>query len=345
MAVKKGQDFAKAQRQLNDELSAGTIRNTYLFYGDEAYLRMQDRDNTANKALGDASSMNFTKFKGQDTDVSELTDLAQTLPFLAERRVIVVDDSGLFKSGSEELAAYLKDPCESTCLIFSESEVDKRRDVFKALTAGGGLAIDCTRQDRATLSKWVTSKFKSAGKNVSPDTVKLILDRAGDDMFNIAGEIEKLICYRYDSDTIEPSDVREICSDWVEDRIFEMTDAITEHDNAKAFSLYADLLSLGERPIKVMNLLTRQLNLILQARELSDSGARFSDIAQMLSVPEFVAGKYIRWGGSFSHERLLYLLNRSAELDFLIKTGKISDQLAAELLITEYGQVENIRSI
>ena len=119
MAVKTS-DFPAKQRQINDDIASGNFKPCYLLYGDEAYLRLQNKDKLI-KAMGvDASSMNFTRYEGDGCNPAEIIDMAETMPFLADRRVILVENSGFFKSGCPELADYLKNPSETTFFIFVE---------------------------------------------------------------------------------------------------------------------------------------------------------------------------------------------------------------------------------
>lgn len=115
MAVKTS-DFPAKQRQINDDIASGNFRPCYLLYGDEAYLRLQNKDKLV-KAMGvDGASMNFTRYEGDGCNPAEIIDMAETMPFLSDKRVILVENSGFFKSGCPELAEYLKNPSETTFL-------------------------------------------------------------------------------------------------------------------------------------------------------------------------------------------------------------------------------------
>ena len=110
---------------LNQDIKEHTFKPVYLLFGEEVFLR-----NTYKKRLREAvvgeDVMNFARFEGKGLDVDELIRLADTMPFFAERRLILIEDSGFFKSGSEALVKYLPEMPDTTCLVFAESEVDKR---------------------------------------------------------------------------------------------------------------------------------------------------------------------------------------------------------------------------
>ena len=103
----KTTDFPVKQRQLNEDIKNGTFKQCYLIYGEEAYLRNQNRDKLVKALAGDVNSMNFNRYEGDGSDPAQIIDMAETMPFLSDKRVILVENSGFFKSGCPQLADYL----------------------------------------------------------------------------------------------------------------------------------------------------------------------------------------------------------------------------------------------
>ena len=79
--------------------------------------------------------MNFNHYEGKGMDINEIIGIADTMPFFAERRLVLIEDSGWFKGGAggEEMSAYMEHIPDTTCLVFVETEVDKRSKLFKAV--------------------------------------------------------------------------------------------------------------------------------------------------------------------------------------------------------------------
>ena len=123
-------------KQINEDIKQGIFKQIYLLYGEERYLRRQYRDRLQKALCGD-DDMNVHFYEGKDVPVGQIIDLAETLPFLAERRVIFLTDSGLFKSGGEKMAEYLQAPCETTFFVFAEGDVDKRSKLYKTVQKAG----------------------------------------------------------------------------------------------------------------------------------------------------------------------------------------------------------------
>ena len=91
-------------------------------------------------------------------------------------------------------------------------------------------------------------------------------------MGNIERELEKLLCYTMGREVITKADIEAVCTTQISNHIFEMIRAVTRKNQKKALDLYYDLLSLKEPPMRIIFLLARQFNLIMQVKELTEEG-------------------------------------------------------------------------
>ena len=221
-------------KTIDNDIKAGEFKNAYLLYGEEIYLIRQYRDKLKNALIADGDTMNFSAYEGAGIDQKAIVDLAETMPFLAERRVILIENSGLFKKDGDVLAEYLPTVSESTNFIFVESEVDKRSKLYKAL-GKVGRAIEFKTQTDELIAKWVGGRIKKEGKRMTQNAYNLFISKTGNDMENIDKEIEKLVCYCLDKETIEEDDVIAITTEQIENKVFEMVDAITSNRQRQAF--------------------------------------------------------------------------------------------------------------
>ncbi len=337
----KTSDFQVKQKQLNDDIKNGVFKPCYLICGEEAYLRYQNRDKLLKALSADASSMNFTRYEGDGINPLEIIDMAETMPFLADKRVLLIEDSGFFKNGCPELADYLKSPAESAVIIFVEKDLDKRKDIYKALSKTG-FEISCDVQDDQMLIRWILSRVSSEGKNISPGAASFFLERVGTDMSNISTEIEKLVCYCMDRDRITEEDIEAVCANWLTSRIFAMTDAIVERNQKRAIDLYYDLLALKEPPAKILALITRQFNIMLQVKEMTDNRRDKGSIASALKIAPFLVGKYQNWARGYSNQELIDALELCASNDEAVKTGKLDYVISVEMVIIKCTTVKKV---
>ncbi len=321
---------------LNQDIRSGEFKQIYLLCGEEAFLKNSYKNRLKEAIIGD-DTMNFARFEGKSLDVDELIRLADTMPFFAERRLILVEDSGFFKTASDALVQYLPSMPDTTILLFVETEVDKRNRLYKKVKEMG-YAAELNRQDSAQLARWAGGILTREQKKITKHTMELFLSMTGDDMENIRMELEKVISYTLGRDVITDEDVMAVCTVQVTNRIFDMVSAIVNRQTRKAMDLYEDLLTLKEPPMRILFLIARQFNQLLQVKELMAKGMDKSTIASKLKIQPFVVGKIMPQTRQFSREQILSYVESCVETEEAVKSGRLQDRLAVELLITkEYG--------
>lgn len=324
-------------KMLMEDIKNKRFKRIYLLTGEEVYLRNQYKKNLRDALLDPEDTMNVSVFEGRGINPQEIIDLAETMPFFAERRVILIDGSGFAKNACPELADYIPQIPESTCLILTESEVDKRGRVYKAVKSTGRV-VEFNRQDERTLTRWVLGILKKEGKNITEETMRLLLGRTGPDMENIGRELEKLLSYTLGRNVITNADVEEVCTEQTENRIFDMVQAITDHDQNKALDLYADLLAMKEPPMRILFLITRQFNQLLLLKNLMGHGLENSEMAKKAGVPPFALRRYMAQCRRFTAAQLRQAVEDCVDTEERVKTGLIGDQISVELLIVKYSR-------
>ena len=325
-------------QRINHAIKSGEFQQVYLLYGEERYLKRQYRERLKNAMCSSGgmemggSDMNVHIFEGKNISTGEVVDLAETLPFLADKRLIFIDNSGLFKSGGEKMAEYLTSPNETTFFVFTENEVDKRSKLYKTVRSTG-CVVEFTIQDENVLKRWIAGILKKEGKKITESTVQLLLAKTGTDMENIFMELEKVICYCLDREVITSEDVEAVCTNRISNHIFDMINAIADKQQKKALQLYYDLLALKEPPMRILFLIARQCNMLLQVKEMKAQGYDNKTIGSKINLHPFVVGKYVTQAGHFRTRDLKKAVIRCVEAEEAVKTGKLDDRMSVELLI------------
>lgn len=322
-------------QRINEDIKSGNFRQMYLLYGEEAYLRKQYRDRLKKAMISDDDTMNYSYLGGKDISIGAVIDLAETLPFFADRRVVVVENSGLFKHGGEQLAQYLASLAETAYFVFVETEIDKRSKLFKTVSSQG-TAVDFPIQSEATLKKWILGMIKREGKQITEPALHYFMEKTGTDMENIRKELEKLMCYCMEREAVREEDIEEICTKRISSHIFDMINAIADKKQKKALDLYYDLLALKEPAMRILFLIARQFNLLLQVKELKKQGLDNKSIGAKVSLPPFIAGKYAAQAAKFRTSDLRTALEACVEAEEAVKTGRMNDIMSVELLIVRY---------
>ena len=326
-------------KTIDEDIKTGQFKAVYLLYGEEAYLKKQYKDKLKNAMADPEDTMNFAAYEGKNINAKEVIDLAETLPFFADRRVILIENSGFFKGSCEDLAEYMKQIPETTRFIFVEEEIDKRSKLYKAVKSAGKI-VEFTTQTEELLTRWILSRLKKEGKNITGSVMQLFLSKTGSNMGNIDRELEKLICYCMDKNVIEAADVEAVTTEQTTNKIFDMVNAIAEHDQKKALDLYYDLLTLKEPPMRIMYLISRQFQILLNIKDMSGKGFDNATIAKNAGIPPFAVKRNMAQARGFSMQQLKQAIRDGVDFEESVKTGRMNDQMAVELFIVTYSRPE-----
>ena len=224
-------------KTLNEDIKTGNFKPVYLLYGEEAYLKKQYRDRITKAIFPDGDTVNYAYYEGKGINPGELIDLAETMPFFADRRLIVIENSGFFKNASPELADYIKTMPDTACFLFVENEADKRGKMYKAVKSKGRV-VEMARQDEKTLLYWVAGNVKKEGYKIKEQTARYLLSTTGTDMENLEKELEKLIV------KLEKEEKTDHTDDVVNEEVYE-TAAVIAMTEEEASDIYRLLENRG----------------------------------------------------------------------------------------------------
>lgn len=320
-------------RQLNEDFKTKEFKSVYLLYGEEAFLKKSYKKRFQAEIAGEGD-MNYNFFEGNGIDLKEVREIAETMPFFAMRRLLVLEYTGLFKTSAEDWSAWLDTLPETVCVVFVESEVDKRTKIFKKVKDKGYCA-ELGRQNPEQLKKWIIGLGKQNNMIVTLQAAEALLDRCGNDMECIKNELDKVMAYSLDKKGVTPREVYEICTEATENRIFDMIELVSKGRSREALELYYDLVSLREPPLRILFLLARQFNQLMQVRELTASGMSKDNIASKMKLRTFVAGKLMNQARIFSFEQLKNWVTLCVDFEERIKTGLLADRIAVEMLLVQ----------
>ncbi len=332
MAYQNGKNTEECVYALERSIKAGKDYACYLLFGEEVYLKKQNERKLVSHLIDPSNTMNYTTYQGSEADATKIIDMAETMPFFANRRVILVKNSGFFKNASEEMAQYLLQQSQSTVLIFVETEVDKRNKLYK-IVEKSGLSIEYVRQKDKILFAWINSRMKSVDKMMADSVKSMLLTLTGENMEIIDKELEKLISYAWDRSEITAIDLKAVCANQIEDQIFAMVRAISEKKQKTALQLYYDLRALKVAPIKILSLINRQYGQILHLLDSKKRGERDSEMAKKWGMNEFVVRNILSQSRGYGIKEIQNSLFSGIQAEEDIKTGRLTEQLALEMLI------------
>ncbi|MCT4621180.1 MAG: DNA polymerase III subunit delta [Marinisporobacter sp.] len=336
------------------DLKNGQLNNLYLFYGREYYLIENTinavKEKTINKGFED---LNYQFIDGKETDVDTIIHACETLPFMGEKRMVLVKDLECFfgkrkniSEGEEErLIQYFTDIPDTTQLFFvATQEIDKRKKIIKAIKKYGEM-ISFDKLTERDLYKWVQKIFKKYNKEIKEKEIAFLLELIGyldrnsnKNLKDLDNEINKLCSFLGDRNLVTKTDIELLAPKSMENNIFSLVEFIGSKNTDKALSFFNDMLMEGESEIKILYMITRQFRYLFQIKLMEKQGYTAMAIGPKLGLRPFVTKKYLSQARNFEVEVLRKALEVCLYTDESIKKGKIDQRLGIELLITQFGK-------
>ena len=315
------------------------MRNVYLFYGPEAYIRKSALATMQKKLLMPGlESMNCTFM--QSPSAQQIIENCETLPMMGDWRLVVVQGLELLESGkvkdeaqeSAALCAYLPRVPQTTCLIFECETPDKRKKLCQTLMKLPGAVSFDTLSD-ARLAQWMNQTLKPLSKKMDAQACAQLAFTSGRDLTMLHGELQKLAAYAGDRTAITQEDIERIATHTAECTVFAMVDALVDGQAQQAFSLLSVLLESGEERLGVLALITRQYRQMMYAKDMMDSRMPQAQMMKALGVPSFALNKLMRRAGRRTMEQLRGQLELCVQTDYDIKRGAVREEAGLDRLM------------
>ena len=318
---------------------------------------------------------NQDTYYGGEVSLMTLTATCNTIPFLAEQRLVVLEGlpkrrrgegtgfsseietetpekSGKSKkskkgskSGPESragfekgLAAYILHLPESTVLVvLVDEELPSSNPLLKAAEEHGKV-IQCTLPKGAALENWINKRAAGLGVKITPEAAATLANFIGNQLRMLANELDKLATYVGPGAAITVEDVRQLSAQVHEARIiFDLTDALAQRNRKQALDLLHDLLADGEPPLRLISTITSQVRSLLLVKELAGDGLRISQIVSATGMAPFVAEKALRQVGKFTSSQLEGIYRQLLATDADLKRSRMTPEMALDLLVVNFG--------
>lgn len=309
----------------------------YVFHGDDSHSQREALAKQMAK-YGDPAllDLNTTRLAGA-ISFSQLQQAAGSMPFLATVRLVIVRDlfaSKPDKAFMDKLLAFLPTMPESTRLFFLESKaLSEKHTVIKlAEQDKNGYVKLFALPEGVALERWIREAVAERNGRIHPKASALLAANIGSNLDILTQEIEKLVLYKGDNSEINDADVALLSPYVAEASIFDLVDALGNRNGRKASLLLQQKFSAGEDPFSLFPMIIRQFRLLIQVKELANSGERPPAISQALKMHSFVAGKLYQQSQGFSLNQLEQIYHHLLDIDIGVKTGR-QDMTTALLLL------------
>ena len=335
----------------------------YLLHGTDEFTRSEEIAKLKQK-LGDPTtvSLNTTVLDGRKVSLAALRQACDTLPFMAKRRLVIVEglwsrfeppEGGKAKEKQAKMAAsdsaliqglleYLPRLPETTGLVFVESRsLQKGNPAFKAVPADDRKVafvkeFNPPQEREGDLARWVERRMKAKGGEILREAAQELAHNVGEDLRQLDQELDKLWAHANFQRPVNVADVRSLVSATQTDSVFALVDAIGLRQRDKAMRVLHELLEAGAAPPYLLSMIERQFRILLQVKDMQTRGVAASGMQKTLGIGHsFIIEKSLRQAQNFTMTALESIYARLADVEQKIKTGEIEDLLALDLLVVE----------
>jgi DNA polymerase-3 subunit delta len=324
----------------------------YIFHGDDTFSRDKELANLVVK-MDDPqmADLNTTRLDGQTIDWDELFHHCSTIPFLADRRLVIV--SGLLvrllqRNRSQEdvqflenLVDYLPDLPPTTRLFFVEDRQlpGKHPVITLARASDEGYEKTFAKLTGNALTRWVQQRVRQEGGEIDGRTAQMLCAYVEGNLRLLDKEVEKLVAYTDGERPISEADIQLLTPQARHANIFNMVDAMGRRDGKTASHIYHNLLASGSHPLSLLAMITRQFRLMIQVKELAPRYDTYQAIARELGQNPYPIRKIQSQSANYTMEQLHTVYHQLLEMDVAIKTGRIEPTLALDTLIAGLSRV------
>lgn len=300
---------------------------------------------------------------GRQVTLEQLRAICGTIPFLAEKRLVIVrgllerfeaegkssrrKKTELIASQREECRSIASCVCQvpdSTVVVMIDSRINSANPLLKQLS-GKATVRQCPLLREAKLGQWIERRVSAAGGSISRQAVGLLARLVGGNLWVMANEVDKLLLFA-SGRRVEEEDIRTVVSYEQEVSVFALVDAIFELKARLAQELLQQLLQTGAAPAYVMVMLARQMRMLVRAKRLAVRGNSAAEIQNRLGLAsEFALQRTLEQAARYSMEQLKEVYRKLLETDLLVKTGRFDGELALTLLVADLCEQRRTRRL
>ncbi len=326
----------KSPKDLTQSLKRGAIEPAYFLFGPEAYLRDEAARQIADEALRGTllREFNESSFNLLTDDVRSAVAIAEQLPMMSDRRVVHVRNFGKLRDADEEvLLKYLDRPVETSVLIFTTDDLDKRKKLAKSLMAGAAFEFQPLKTNE--LQSWIRAHLKQQQVEIEPQALQRILEMVRSDLHTLTNELNKLAAAALPAGRITTGLVDELISRSREHMNWELSDHLIAGNRRAALKTLRDLLDDGVEPVLLTGLIAGTYRRMALAQALLAGGSSPAQIFSEVRMPSFKQGAYLGMLNRTDSRIVTQRIQRIAEADLAIKTSKATPRMQVEMLVCE----------
>jgi len=321
--------------------------NIFLLYGEEVFLKNHSKKELLEKiSPKEMPEFNIFSYDGKKYDLISVKEAIESLPVFSDRKLLLFKNSGIFAiSGNDAATKEYREFWENVIeeipnelyLVFDEEKIDKRSTLYKKLQKRNSV-IEFSYLSENQMINWTVSLFKTMGKIITPHDAKYLIEITQEGMTSIKREAEKISSYTQGRVSVTRQDINDITVPVIENRVFDMVDAILSKNAPLALKMLNDLLILKEDETRILGAISSNADKLLSVKMMSDEKADKSIIASKVKIAPFVVSKYITLSAKYKTDDLKNLLTKCVEIDKKFKLSKGDKAVILQTFIADFSQ-------
>ena len=304
------------------------IEPAYLLMGVDEFL-LSSAYNLIVKYSGmQMEDLNLIKFGEGIIDMKDAVRALNTLPVFCDKKIVYLDIrmSKLNElKNIKDLQEYLECPNMSSVLIVNLGSNDIKF-IDKNIES-----IDCNRLGINIVSLKIKQIANMSNKNISEETIKLLYDYTLGDLAKITVELNKLISYVGDKDSIEISDIKELVTPSLEYQVFELTDALAKKNSIRVYQIISDMKAKKDEFRTLPAIIFSHFRRLFMVALNQDKNRM--ELSKLLGVKEYAVKMSMQQAGLFSKSQLKKINELLSQVDFELKQSNMSIDNAVGLIV------------
>lgn len=322
-----------------------TIPNVLLLYGEEVFLKNYGKKELQKRLMPQQmQEFNVFSFDGRKYDLKAVEEAIEALPVLSDRKLLMFRNTMIFAISGRDAATKeykdfwenrLKDIPEDVYILFDEEKVDKRSGLYKKLQKQDAF-VEFSYLSESKMVNWTVGLFKTMGKEIGPHDAKHLVEITGEGMMAVKQEAEKIAAFTQDAVQITRKDIDAVVVPVIENKVFDMVDAILAQDANIAFAKLQDLCALKEDDTRILGAVSASVDKILTVKLMTESKKDRTQIAAQSKIPPFLVSKYTALSAKYTRESLASLLTLCVETDRKFKLSQGDKTVLLQRLIADF---------
>ena len=307
------------------------MKNIYLIISNDKVVS----DLKINEILKKSQNGSILRYDLEEVPIENLIEDLDTYNFLEDKKIVIGLHASFLNSTKKEAVVhniemfekYIKNPNPDNILILVADSIDKKKKIVKELLeVCDVLEGECSSKD---LIKNNLDDYQMDNK-----AIDLLIEYCGDTE-RIINELEKLKLYKLDDKIITCDDIKNIVSKNIDDNIFTLVDYIINGRKKEAYEIYNELLLHGEQVANIIPKLANKIRLIYQVKVFLKEGKSDLEISKLLKSHPYPIKLARESSYKYSEQLILEYLNKLADLDYNLKSGKSNPNIIFETFIAE----------